>query len=316
MIVAEKYMQRAVELASHGRLDAHPNPMVGAVIVDPSGRIVGEGWHRKCGEGHAEVNAIASVPDHSILANCTMYVTLEPCSHYGKTPPCAKLLIDKGIPRVVVGSLDPFEKVSGRGVAMLREAGIEVGVGILEGMCRDLNRKFFTAHISRRPYITLKWAESSNGYIDGQISTPVTSVLVHKLRAENDAILVGSNTYIKDRPGLDTRLYTGRSPRRIVLDRRGRIPEEENLTVIHDYESLGTVLTRLYEEGVTSLLVEGGSELHSSFIAEDLWDEIRVEQGRKEIVGNIEAPSIPSNAQIVHRDKVDGNYIMTYYNKR
>ena len=198
-------MQRALELARHGELDASPNPMVGAVIVAPDGSIIGEGWHRRHGEGHAEVNAIASVADQTMLRDATMYVTLEPCSHYGKTPPCASLIIEKGIPRVVVGCLDPYEKVAGRGVNMLREAGVEVETGCMEAECVALNRKFMTAHRLRRPYVTLKWAESADGYIDGHISTPVTSMLVHKLRATHDAILVGSGTVLADSPRLDTR---------------------------------------------------------------------------------------------------------------
>ena len=225
-MIDEKYMRRALELARHGELDASPNPMVGAVIVAPDGRIIGEGWHRRHGEGHAEVNAVASVADPSMLRDATMYVTLEPCSHYGKTPPCASLIIEKGIPRVVVGCLDPFEKVSGRGVNMLREAGVEVVTGCMEAECVALNRKFMTAHRLRRPYITLKWAESADGYIDGHISTPVTSMLVHKLRATHDAILVGSGTVLADRPRLDTRYFVGRSPLRVILDRRGRTGEE------------------------------------------------------------------------------------------
>lgn len=307
-------MRRAIELASHGRFDAHPNPMVGAVIVDSAGHIIGEGWHRKCGEGHAEVNAVASVKNQESLRHSTMYVTLEPCSHYGKTPPCAKLLIDKGIPRVVVGSLDPFDKVCGRGISMLREAGVEVKTGVLEQECRRLNRKFFVAHTRHRPYITLKWAESSDGFIDGQISTPLTSVLVHKLRAENDAILVGSNTYITDKPRLDTRLFAGRSPLKFVVDRRGRIRDEEGLTVIRENEPLEDIMAGLYNSGVTSLLVEGGAELHGSFLSAGLWDELRVEQGRKDIVGKVKAPLIPSVAQIVRRYMIDGNYITSYYN--
>ena len=156
MEVNDIYMRRALQLARNGRLDASPNPMVGAVIVNPAGEIIGEGWHRKCGEGHAEVNAVASVADKSMLRDSTMYVTLEPCSHYGKTPPCAELIVNNGIPRVVIGSLDPFEKVSGRGVRRLREAGVEVVTGVLEKECRELNRKFMTAHSQHRPYVTLK----------------------------------------------------------------------------------------------------------------------------------------------------------------
>lgn len=225
----EKYMRRALELARHGELDASPNPMVGAVIVDTSGRIIGEGWHSRCGEGHAEVNAVASVKDRDLLKDATMYVTLEPCSHYGKTPPCADMIVENGIPRVVIGTLDPFAKVAGRGVAKLLDAGVEVMTGMLEKECRELNRKFMTAHSLQRPYITLKWAQSADGFIDGHISTPLNSMLVHKLRATHDAILIGSGTALADNPTLTTRFYAGKSPVKVVLDRRKRLPADLRL---------------------------------------------------------------------------------------
>ena len=223
MLSDADYMRRALQLASNGIFDAHPNPMVGAVIVAPDGRIIGEGWHRRCGEGHAEVNAVAMVRDEAEFLTATMYVTLEPCSHYGRTPPCAELIISKRIPRVVVGCLDPFEKVSGRGVKMLRDAGVNVTVGVLEEECWQLNVRFITAHTRRSPYVILKWAESADGYIDGRISTPLTSVMVHRLRAEADGILVGSGTALADDPRLDVRLAGGKDPVRVVLDRRGRL---------------------------------------------------------------------------------------------
>ena len=192
MNIEEKYMRRALELARHGLGNTSPNPMVGAVIVDNSGRIIGEGYHRRCGEGHAEVNAIASVADadRGALRDATMYVTLEPCSHYGKTPPCAKLIIDTGIPRVVVGAGDPFKEVAGRGIRMMREAGIEVAEGIMAAESRALNRRFMTAHEQQRPFVTLKWARSADGFMDSdradgqpaKFSTPLTAMLVHRLR--------------------------------------------------------------------------------------------------------------------------------------
>ena len=305
-------MRRALELARHGLLDASPNPMVGAVIVDSSGKVIGEGWHRRCGEGHAEVNAVASVKDPALVRDATMYVTLEPCSHYGKTPPCAQLIIDRGIPRVVVGCLDPFEKVAGRGVAMLRDAGVEVTVGCLETECVRLNERFMTAHRLRRPYITLKWAESSDGYIDGHISTPLTSMLVHRLRATNDAILVGSGTWLADSPRLDTRLYAGRSPLRVILDRRGRadVPADDRTLVYSDYNSLLDVLADLYRRGVTSLLVEGGAGVLSSFISENLWDTIRIERGAKPLGGSVKAPELSPLGRVEGTCVVDGNTII------
>lgn len=314
----EKYMRRALELAAHGELDASPNPMVGAVIVDASGRIIGEGWHRRCGEGHAEVNAVASVADQEALKDSTMYVTLEPCSHYGKTPPCAELIVRTGIPRVVIGTLDPFAKVSGRGVARLREAGVEVEVGMLEKECQELNRKFMTAHRCRRPYVTLKWAQSADGFIDGHVSTPLNSMLVHKLRATHDAILVGSGTALADNPALDTRLYAGKSPVKVVLDRRGRVGNdlrmfsEGETVVMRDYNSLGDAMERLYERGITSVLVEGGATLHRSFIEDNLWDEIRIEVSPDDIHGQVRAAELPETDIIPNIMTVDGHRIITY----
>lgn len=311
--VDEKYMRRALELARHGELDASPNPMVGAVIVGPDGDIIGEGWHRRHGEGHAEVNAVASVADKSLLRDATMYVTLEPCSHYGKTPPCAAMIIREGIPRVVVGCLDPFEKVSGRGVNMLREAGVEVVTGCLEDECVALNRKFMTAHRLHRPYVTLKWAESADGYIDGHISTPLTSMLVHRLRATHDAILVGSGTVLADSPSLDTRLFAGRSPLRVILDRRGRVKDasqSDNTVVYSDYESLIDVLSDLYNRGVTSLLVEGGAQVHASFISSGLWDAIRIERGHVNIGGNVKAPGLSPECRVMSTEIIDKNTII------
>ncbi|MCM1137255.1 MAG: bifunctional diaminohydroxyphosphoribosylaminopyrimidine deaminase/5-amino-6-(5-phosphoribosylamino)uracil reductase RibD [Muribaculum sp.] len=319
MEIEEKYMLRALQLAKNGELDASPNPMVGAVIVNPDGIIIGEGWHRRCGEGHAEVNAVASVKDESAFKDATMYVTLEPCSHYGKTPPCAELIIKMGIPKVVVGSLDPFEKVSGRGVKMLREAGVEVVTGVLEKECRILNRRFMTAHKLRRPFITLKWAQSSNGYIDGKISTRLTSAITHKLRAVNDAILVGSGTVIADNPSLNTRNFAGKTPVIVALDRRGRIQKNMNIfkgearvIILNGSESLLDKMTELYRMGITSVLVEGGAMVHQSFIDEGLWDEIRVEIGVSEINGRIKAPTLLCQANITEYEEIDGNKIIKY----
>ena len=316
MEVDERYMRRALCLAGNGLLDASPNPMVGAVLVDPSGKIIGEGWHRRCGEGHAEVNAVASVADTSLLRNATMYVTLEPCSHYGKTPPCASLIIEKGIPRVVIGCLDPFEKVAGRGVRMLKDAGVEVVTGCLEKECLELNEKFVTSHRRKRPFVTLKWAESSDGYIDGKISTPLTSLLTHRLRASHDAILVGSGTVLADNPRLDTRLYAGHSPLRVILDRRGRVMDAvDGTTIIYrEFSSLNDVLEDLYKRGITSVLVEGGAELHRSFIDSGLWDAMRIERGCKNINGKVKAPCLSSDCEVESVDIVDMNRIINIKN--
>lgn len=316
MEVDERYMRRALCLAGNGLLDASPNPMVGAVLVDPSGKIIGEGWHRRCGEGHAEVNAVASVADTSLLRNATMYVTLEPCSHYGKTPPCASLIIEKGIPRVVIGCLDPFEKVAGRGVRMLKDAGVEVVTGCLEKECLELNEKFVASHRRKRPFVTLKWAESADGYIDGKISTPLTSMLTHRLRATHDAILVGSGTVLADNPRLDTRLYAGHSPLRVILDRRGRVKDAvDGTTIIYrEFSSLNDVLEDLYKRGITSVLVEGGAELHRSFIDSGLWDAMRVERGCKNINGKVKAPCLSSDCEVESVDIVDMNRIINIKN--
>ena len=214
-------MRRCLQLARCGEAGAAPNPMVGAVVVC-DGRIIGEGYHSKCGEAHAEVNAIASVKEPELLSRSTIYVSLEPCAHYGKTPPCAQLIIEKHIPTVVVGCRDPFARVDGRGITMLHEAGIEVREGVLEQECLWLNRRFITFHTKHRPYITLKWAQSEDGYIDrlrtsdqepaARLSTPTTQALVHRLRSLHQAILVGRRTWELDHPQLDVRQVTTRYP--------------------------------------------------------------------------------------------------------
>ncbi|MEG2067157.1 MAG: bifunctional diaminohydroxyphosphoribosylaminopyrimidine deaminase/5-amino-6-(5-phosphoribosylamino)uracil reductase RibD, partial [Tannerellaceae bacterium] len=238
IVVEDKYMARCIALARGGAGNVSPNPMVGAVIVH-AGRIIGEGFHRKCGEAHAEVNAITSVRDESLLKESTIYVSLEPCSHYGKTPPCAELIIRKGIPRVVVACLDPFPAVSGRGVKMLQDAGVEVVVGVLEEEARQLNVAFITAQTLGRPYIVLKWAQSADGFIDRLrtdasvapvvLSTPETRRCVHRLRAEMAAIMVGTRTALLDNPSLTVRHWVGKSPMRVVLDRALRIPSHYHL---------------------------------------------------------------------------------------
>lgn len=303
-----------MELARLGELGAHPNPMVGAVIVDRStGLIVGEGWHRHWGEGHAEVNAVADADARGAdLSQCDIYVTLEPCAHWGKTPPCAKLIIDRGIHRVIVGCVDPFSKVEGRGIEMMREAGVEVIMApeSLAKRCRALNPMFMTAHVFHRPYVILKWARSADGFIDwdrdflalpaAKLSTPLTTRLVHRIRAEVDAIAVGSRTERLDHPRLDCRFWPdGRAPRRVKFNRR---------------ENLGDQLQRLYDEGITSLLIEGGTTLINSFIFDKLWDLIRVETAPVEFVEGIEAPAVPPYAIPVGSVRIGENELKTYKN--
>ena len=299
----EKYMRRCLQLAANGIQGARPNPMVGAVIV-ANGRIIGEGYHVRCGEGHAEVNAFASVrpEDDALLSEATIYVSLEPCSHYGKTPPCADLIIEKGIKRVVVGCIDPFAEVQGRGVKKLREAGIEVTVGVLEKECQWLNRRFFTYHGKHRPYIILKWAQTANGFIDDNgktllISNEQTQMLSHQLRAEEDAILVGHTTDIRERPQLTVRHWHGPDPKRIVLT--------------HD-RSITQLMDDLYQHGIQSLIVEGGRQTHESFIVAELWDEIRVETAPVMVADGTRAPELPAEAIINNMLKFDNNTICFY----
>ena len=310
--IDEQYMRRCLQLAECGRQESRPNPMVGAVIVlppDPSkgrydGRILGEGYHIRCGEGHAEVNAFASVrpEDETLLREATIYVSLEPCSHYGKTPPCADLIINKGVRRVVVGCIDPFAEVQGRGVKKLRDAGIDVTVGVLEEECRYLNRRFFTFHSKHRPYIILKWAQTANGFIDDhgkalQISNEQTQMLSHQLRAEEDAILVGHTTDVREHPQLTVRYWHGPNPKRVVLTHQ---------------RPLYQLIDDLYQQGIQSLIVEGGRQTHESFIQAGLWDEIRVETGNITVSDGTRAPQLPANVSLLSRKMYDGNILCCY----
>jgi diaminohydroxyphosphoribosylaminopyrimidine deaminase/5-amino-6-(5-phosphoribosylamino)uracil reductase len=303
MVEDEKYMRRCIQLARNGRQNAKPNPMVGAVIVSADGRIIGEGYHVRCGEGHAEVNAFASVSaeDEALLAESTIYVSLEPCSHYGKTPPCADLIIRKGVRRAVVGCIDEFAEVQGRGVQKLRDAGIEVEVGVLEDECKALNRRFFTFHREKRPYIILKWAQTANGFIDDngravKISSDFTAMLSHKLRAEEDAILVGRITDEREHPQLNVRHWDGPDPKRLVIDHQHPL----NLESLHAHN-------------IQSLIVEGGAETLRSFLVQNLYDEIRVETNTMMTVsGGTRAPQIPKNVEVVSSKRYDVNVIVVY----
>ena len=308
----EMYMRRCLQLASNGRQNAQPNPMVGAVIVC-DGRIIGEGYHVRCGEGHAEVNACASVrkEDEHLLKESTIYVSLEPCSHYGKTPPCADLLISKGFKRCVIGCQDPFAKVQGRGIQKLRDAGMEVTVGVLKTECERLNKRFMTFHGKHRPYVTLKWAESADGFIDGHISNTYTQMLCHKRRAEHQAILVGRGTWEIDRPSLTTREWVGPSPRRYVVSSQAlTLPEGYHLL---PSTSVDNILHQLWEEGIQTVLVEGGAMLLQSFIDSGLWDECYVEKGIQPICGKVKAPVL-SNAVLKGVNTDFGQSIECYVN--
>ena len=322
----EKYISRCLELARNGLCTTPPNPMVGAVIVYKN-RIIGEGYHVHYGQAHAEVNAIRSVKEKDILLlkEATLYVNLEPCSHYGKTPPCTDLIIEKGIPHVVVGCLDPFPLIAGKGIKKLRDTGINVTVGVLEEKCHQLNRKFITFNINKRPYIILKWAESSNRFIGKKkdnnkpimLSSNLTQMLVHKKRSENSAILVGKRTALIDNPSLTTRAWYGKNPVRIILDKDLTLPLTTHIydgkayTIIFTSKTtdkkvsdtefiqlnfssniLPQIMDVLYDKKLQSLLVEGGRELLQSFIDSNLWDEAFVEESPIILNDGIKAPNI------------------------
>lgn len=302
MNIDEKFMRRCIQLAKNGQQNAKPNPMVGAVIVH-NGRIIGEGYHVRCGQAHAEVNAFASVKaeDEALLPESTIYVSLEPCSHYGKTPPCADLIIKKGVRRVVVGCIDEFAEVQGRGIKKIREAGIEVEVGVLEEECKALNRRFFTFHREKRPYIILKWAQTANGFIDDhhkpvKISTDFTKMLSHKLRAEEDAILVGRITDEREHPQLNVREWCGPDPKRLVIDRTHPLN-----------------IDSLYAQNIQSLIVEGGAETLRTFLILGLWDEIRVETNTTlTVTDGTRAPFVPANAVVVSSKTFGSNSIVIF----
>lgn len=349
--VENKYMARCISLARGGAGGVAPNPMVGAVVVH-QGKIIGEGYHRKYGEAHAEVNAIASVRDESLLKEATMYVSLEPCSHYGKTPPCAELIIKKQIPRVVIGCLDPFPEVSGRGVRMLREAGVEVVTGVMEKEAWELNRVFMTFQEKRRPYIYLKWAQSADGFMDRLrtdnsspavvLSSPETMRRVHRLRADVAAIMVGTQTASLDNPSLTVRHWAGKSPVRVVLDRTLRIPSHyhlfdgtvktlvfttvadaisrenvEYVTIDFSQPVLPQVMHELYIRKLNSLMVEGGATLLGHFLKEGLWDQMLVETAPVSLESGVKAPDLDRVASLVLTDvkKVQDHVISIFSRK-
>lgn len=287
-VTDERYMRRCIQLARCGEVGAPPNPMVGAVVVW-KGSIIGEGYHRRCGGPHAEVHAIGNVADPALLAESTLYVSLEPCAHFGRTPPCADLIVSHRIPRVVVGCQDPFARVNGLGIRKMREAGIRVDVGVLERECLELNERFVTFHRRHRPWVTLKWAQSADGFIarkDGTavpFSTAFTRMLVHRLRVRYQAVMVGTHTALWDNPRLTAREWAGGNPLRITIDRHAQLPATLHLkddsapTLIYGDGDLPALLADLYDRGVQSLLVEGGATLHNAFLASGLWDEARIE---------------------------------------
>lgn len=328
MTVNEKYMFRCLQLAKKGEGFTKPNPMVGAVIVHKD-KIIGEGFHCQFGKPHAEVNAIASVEDPSLLSDSTLYVSLEPCAHFGKTPPCTQLIISKRIPRVVIASTDPNPAVAGKGIEILQNAGIEVSCGVLEKEAKELNKMFFVNQLFKRPYIILKWAQSNDGFIDierkdssdippAKISNIITQCFVHKERTEVQGIMVGTNTVIKDNPLLTARKWSGNQPVRITLDRNGRIPtdsmifnddaptivftEKKEYNFKKDTVSVVTfdfrndlnlkILNYLYSHKIYSVMIEGGTYLLNSFIEKDLWDEAYVEVSDMKFKSGVKSPSL------------------------
>ena len=292
----ELYIRRCLQLAKLGEYYVAPNPMVGAVLVGSGDVILGEGWHMQYGGAHAEPNCLRNAEDNHPegidYKHCTLYVNLEPCSHYGKTPPCAELIIDKGIGRVVIGCLDPNPQVAGQGVSMLKDAGIKVHVGILKDECRALNKRFICLHENRRPYVILKWAQTADGYIDERrksgnplvISTPLMKQLVHQQRAENMAIMVGTRTVLMDNPRLLTTHWSGRNPIRVTMDRHRILSPDYNIfssdsetIVYHDNTDWKTMLTDLASRNIHSVLVEGGATFLNSIIASQVYDEVHIE---------------------------------------
>jgi diaminohydroxyphosphoribosylaminopyrimidine deaminase / 5-amino-6-(5-phosphoribosylamino)uracil reductase len=342
-----KFMKRCLELAVKAEGLTYPNPVVGAVIVC-KGKIVGEGYHRKAGEDHAEVIAINSVSDKTMLKESTLYVSLEPCSHFGKTPPCADYIIACSIPRVVVGAVDSSDKVSGKGIARLKDAGCEVISGVMSEECRRVNRRFFTFNEKKRPYITLKWAQTADGYLDIQRSenqiiepTWITGkperALVHKWRSEEESILVGAGTVRADNPKLNVRDWKGKDPLKIILSSSGAIDRESALfkigagTVVftnnHNTDIPGVeILTMngkepaciqisdyLYNKGIQSLFIEGGTRVLEHFISNGLWDEARIFKGEEYFEGGVPAPVL--NGKLFSKTLFSGSLLEVYLNE-
>jgi len=342
----EKYIKRCFNLAINGLGFVSPNPLVGCVIVH-NDKIVGEGFHQKFGEAHAEINAINSVKDKSLLPQSTLYVNLEPCSHYGKTPPCTNRIIEEKIQKVIISNIDPFEKVAGKGVEILKNAGIEVITDVLKEEGQELNRRFFTFQQQKRPYIILKWAQTIDGFMDIEriepgnnkkywITNDELKIVVHKWRSEEDAIMIGSNTVINDNPQLNVRNWTGRNPVRVVIDTDGKLNEKlkffdgtqetilftsnkySNINNIEQIELpkeniLNFVFDILYKKNIQSIIIEGGKCLLQSLIKQGLWDEARVLTGNKYFVSGLEAPKLTQKpTEQIYFSK---DYISLFYNK-
>lgn len=324
----EKYLKRCLELAQNGLGTTYPNPLVGSVVVYEN-QIIGEGWHQKSGAPHAEVNAIASVKNKALLQKSTIYVSLEPCSHYGKTPPCADLIIKNKIPNVVIGAVDYHEKVAGKGIQKLKEAGINVILDVLNKESIELNRRFFTFHQKKRPYIILKWAESKDGFIAPThkqeqkpvwITNSISRQLVHKWRSEEHAILVGTQTVIDDNPSLNVRNWKGNHPIKVVLDRQNKLSEDLSVfnstqktivitestknfknancvseTIDFTKNVAQQICETLFKHQIQSVIIEGGAQTLQTFIDAKLWDEARIFKGSISFENGVKAPSFSGN---------------------
>lgn len=328
----EQYMQRCLDLAKNGLGTTYPNPLVGSVIVDPDGKIIGEGWHFQSGKPHAEVNAVQNAEKNGFtdFSKATIYVNLEPCSHTGKTPPCAVMIIKKGFKQVVIGTLDPHDKVAGRGVEMLETAGIKCTVGILTDKCDELNRRFFTYHRKQRPYIILKWAETSDGFIAPKnkekrapvwITNAFSKQRSHKLRAQEQAILVGAKTVKDDDPSLTCRSWKGINPTRIVLDSRGTLDQKSSIfnhsaatiKLNRETQDIKGILANLYREGIQSVIVEGGSKTIQAFIDQGLWDEAYQFMGTEVLFHEgLRAPRLNGNFTMLKRETIDNDVLKIY----
>ena len=346
MIQHQLYMARCLRLAQLGAGYVAPNPMVGSVLVHKD-RIIGEGYHEVYGQAHAEVKCINSVTeaDKSLIPDSVLYVSLEPCAHFGKTPPCADLIIANKIKSVVVGCRDPFEQVNGKGIEKLQQAGIEVITGVLEKECKDLNKRFFTFHTKKRPYIVLKWAQSKNLKIANAdfsrvyITNALSNRLVHRWRSEEAAIMVGTNTALLDNPALDTRNWTGPDPVRLVIDMTLRLPQtlkifdRKQKTVIFNFlkeeeqdnllfyklhkeqSSVKALLEACYKLKLQSILVDGGNKLAESFINEGAWDKARVIENSQSIIDNgLRAPLL-ANHRLISSETIATNIVSYYQNK-
>ena len=345
MKVQEKYIKRCIELAKNGLGTTYPNPLVGCVIVFEN-TIIGEGWHKKSGEAHAEVIAIESVQNKELLSSSTLYVSLEPCSHFGKTPPCADLILKYKIPNVVIGTIDPNSKVAGKGIQKLKDSGVNVTLGILEKEGNELNKRFFTFHRKSRPYIILKWAESADGFISPinkseqkpvWISNEYSRQLVHKWRSEEQAILVGTQTIIDDNPSLTVRDWVGINPIRLVIDKENTIDSSYNIfdnqakTIVFsnkevtsnsdtiqyikvdfDKNSTQAIVDKLFENNIQSIIIEGGRKTIQSFIDAHLWDEARVFIGGINLNEGTKAPKI--NNTIYSKSYLKKDTLLTYRN--